>query len=279
MNSKFFSQELFLLSLATLFAVPVLILAENTEVTGADEVMEVELVKPPFLSEGEASASADGGSGKDFCQKFESGASKMDQKIAGIESKLAEKRAQTANKIGQMQAERDQKLSEERADWDAKKNKIYGNLEAKAATEEQKQALTVFKEEVDRAVSERRASVDEALAEFRSGLSQTLESRKTQVDNLVLQYKKDVAASFEKSRAACKGGSGKKTSRQDLISELKSIKDKFLLDRQGIMTTEFEAQNLALARRSAVDMAAENFKMALELAKEKLKAAFPGQDI
>jgi hypothetical protein len=45
------------------------------------------------------------------------------------------------------------------------------------------------------------------------------------------------------------------------------------------MMTEFDAANLQVIRRSAADMAVENFRMIFESAKEKLKLSFPGQDI
>lgn len=279
MNSKIFLQELFLLSSAVLFAVPAVILAENTEATGADEVMEVELTKPPFISEQEEPAAANNGSSKDFCQKFENAASKVDQKVASLESRLAEKRAQTSNKIGQMQAERDQKLSEKRSGWDAKRNEIYAKLESKAGTDEQKQAIIVFKTEIEQAVADRRIAVDKASADFRDGLRQSLENRKSKVDELILNYKKDIASAFEEARSNCQSGTGKKTVRENLVLQLRSAKEQFSSARQEIMMTEFDAANLQVIRRSAADMAVENFRMIFESAKEKLKLSFPGQDI
>lgn len=255
MNSKIFSRKIFLSAAAVFLAAPALIMAEGQPAAGGEDA------------------------GKNFCQKFESAVSKIDQKIASLESGLVEKRAQTSNKISQTQSERDQKLSESRSGWDAKRNGIYAKLESKAGTDEQKQAIAAFKVEIEQAVAARQAAVDKATADFRDGLKISLENRKSKVDELFLNYKKEIGSAFETARSSCQSGTVKKTVREDLLSDLRSVREKFSMARQEAMMAGFEASNLQVVRRSTVDMAAENFKFAFEAAKEKLRSAFPDQDI
>jgi len=264
MNFKNFFSKIFLLAAVVFFAAPVFILAEGDT---AD----------PAASSGDVINVVD--TGKNFCQRFESASSKIDQKIASLESKLAEKRAQTSNKIGQMQSERDQKLSEKRSSWDVKRNNIYTKLEAKAGNNEQKQAVIAFKVEIEQAVTVRRAAVDKAITDFRDGLKQSLERRKSKADGILLNYKNEIGSAFEKARSSCQGGTAPKTVRENLLSDLRTAKENFSLAKQGAITAGLEAGNLQGIKTAVINTALDNFRSAFEAAKNKLKGAFPGQDI
>lgn len=210
-----------------------------------------------------------------FCNLISNLASKYDQRLANRETKLEEKRTEIEDKISQRWEERDKKLAEKRDKWDANRDKHFAKLEEKAITDEQKQALLVFKQAVTIAIAARRTAVDEAIKNFRQSVEQTKINRKTEVDNLLNSFQNAIKAAFEKAETDCANDVPPVAIRSNFQAEVRTAKDKFNTDKQELEKLQTAMETLINTKREDIKKAIDDFKAAMEAAKTEFKAVFP----
>jgi hypothetical protein len=213
-----------------------------------------------------------------FCNLISNLASKYDQRVANRETKLEEKRSEIENRIAERWTERDAKLTEKRAKWDTNRDEHFAKLEEKAVTDEQKQALLVFKQAVAAAIAARRAAIDEAISNFRQGVEQAKVDRKSAADALRNAFRNSIQAAFQKAKADCDAGVDPATIRTNFRAEVKAAKDEFEIDRQELEKLQTSMEALINTRREAIKKAIDDFKAAMEKAKTDFKAAFPQEE-
>lgn len=226
--------------------VPVLIVAQNNEVTEK---------------------------AKGFCTIISGLYSKIDQRFSNAQSKLEAKREEISNRIEKRRERRDAKLEEKRARWDVNREEHFTKMEERAQTDEQKQAVVVFHRAVTEAIKARRAAIDGAIQNFRDGVDNVKLLRKSTIDEIVNNFREDVRAAFDKAESDCGSGVSPGTVRQNLHSDLKTAKEKFVNDRQSIEKLSTDMEPLIEAKREAIKKAIEDFKAVIEQARADFKAA------
>jgi len=236
-------------------------------------IAAVQLVLPSVLMAQNAQ-SADN-LAKAFCTRLSMISSELDQRFADRQAKILARQTERLNNLAERRSDRDAKLTEKRSQWDARRNQLYAKLEVKAKTDSQKQAITAFKAAVDAAVATRKAAVDAAISSFRQGLDQAIATRKAAVDAAVNAYKSAAQTTRGQALADCSAGIAAKTIRDSYRASMKAARDKFQNDKQAIDKLGETASSLALIRQQAVEKALQDFKAALETARDNLKAAFP----
>ena len=212
---------------------------------------------------------------KGFCALISNLASKYDQRVANRETKLEEKRSEIENRIAERWTQRDAKLTEKRAKWDTNRDEHFAKLEEKAVTDEQKQALLVFKQAVTAAIAARRAAINEAIDDFRRGVEQAKIDRKSAADALRNTFRNSIRAAFEKAKTDCDVGVDPATIRTNFRAEVKTAKEKFESDRQELEKLQTSMETLINTRKEAIKKAIEDFKTVMETARTEFKAAFP----
>lgn len=210
--------------------------------------------------------------GKVFCSKIESLAQKMEQRMTGKETRLSERRENRDNNIEERRQIRDERRAENRVKWDENREQHFAKLEEKAQTDAQKQAVETFKNAVNSAVQARRTAIDAAVQTFRQAIDQAIANRKSSADSAVSVFKNSVHTALEKAKTDCSNGITPATVRTNLRNELQTAKDKLNSDRQAI--EKMNVDDLAHQKNEAIKKAMDDFKVAIEAAREALKAAF-----
>ena len=215
---------------------------------------------------------------KGFCERLSDFSSRVDQRIISRDAKLGEKRDEIAGRIEERRSERDGRLEEKRGKWDENRAEHFAKLEEKAQTDEQKQAVLVFVKAIEEAIKARRLAIDKAIEDFRRAVEEAKAARKTAVDGAVSNYKNAVKTAFEKAKTDCgQEGVDTETIRENLRIDLKTARENFIKERQEIEKLKTQMEGLIIAKREAIKKAIDEFKTALDQAKEDLKAAFPGE--
>jgi hypothetical protein len=225
----------------------------------------------PFLIFAQSSSTE---SKKVFCDKIADLSAKVSQRISDQETKINEKKKEIENRILNYWVEQDAKLTEKRKGWDEGRTAQYAKLEELAATDAQKQAVTVFKEQAGAAISARRASINVAVSAFRQGLQQAKDSRKIKISATVTAYKNSVNAAFQKAQNSCASGAGAAAIRQNLVNDLRAAKEKYSSDKQSVGEIKDGVLALVTTRKTAIEKAIQDFKTAMESARFQLKTAF-----
>jgi hypothetical protein len=145
----------------------------------------------------------------------------------------------------------------------------YQNLADQTTTSQQKKAVVVFQQTVERAVQFREAALDVAMNNFRDNLDRIIETHQNAVKTAVGVYKAGYQTAVAKARDDCNKGLGSSLVRNNFNNSLKTARQNFLNDKQAL-----EKQNIQLyvdARGRSIQGALDNFQQALELAQNNLK--------
>lgn len=210
-----------------------------------------------------------------FCEKLAEMSSKLGQKISDSSAKVFEKRTEAMKNLQQKRTDLDKDILKEREGWDDNRKEFYAKIDEKADTDAKKAALLVFKNAVEKAVSDRRAAINTAQDAFRAGVDALIEDRKEAVESLVEKYKAAIQAAIANSTGDCatQGADATKI-RERLMTELKAARQQYNSDKQEIDKIGEQLKALIDARKAAFEKAKSDFKAALEKAKSDLKIAF-----
>lgn len=209
-----------------------------------------------------------------ICNRLEALSTTIEGRLTTREGRLEGKRNDRLEKLVQRFETRDSRREENRLRWDENREEHLTKLEERAADDSQKQAVAVFREAVNTAVTTRRAATDIAKQTFRDSLHQLVASRQVAVDNLITTYQQAIQTAFERAKIDCAANVEPASVRENLKNDLKEAQDKFHGDRQAIDNVGEQIQPLIDARKAAVELALQDFKSAVETAKQTLKAAF-----
>lgn len=207
-----------------------------------------------------------------LCSRITNWMDKISQDINNRENRLQEKRAEREQIMNNRREERDEKLAQIRERWEANREKQYSKLEEKAQTDEQKQAVIEFKQAVDAAIAARKAAIGAAIKTYRDGLDEAIDGRKTAADVAKAAYRNAYQVAVQKAKDDCTAGVDANQIRTTLMASLKAAREAYNSARQAIEQADVKV--LVEARQTAFKKALEDFKAAMQTARDALKAAF-----
>ena len=196
-------------------------------------------------------------------------------KVIELENKLVAKRGEQGDKIKKNYAKNEDALAEKRTEQNDKRLVGYEKLSGHAITDEQKAAVEKFQSTIEAAVIARRAAVDAAIVIYRSGLDKLITDRKAGMDAALATYKASLTAAAEKAATDCAAGIDPATARTNFKSSIETARVKYKSDREALAKIGEQVKTLGDTRKAAFEKALGDFKVALEAAKNELKAVFP----
>lgn len=236
----------------------------------------VMLLAVSFLLPVLSMAKSDNAGGKNkgvFCSRIENWIERVDQNLAKNQERLTNRQEERLQNLEKRRLQREEKLAEHREKWEQNREEQYTKLEEKAQTDAQKQAVLEFKQAVEAAISARKTAVDAAISTFRTGLDQLINNRKTATENARNAYRNAYQVAVQKAKDDCAAGVDANQIRTTFMAELKAGKDKYNSDRQAI--EKISTKTLVETRQDAFKKALNDFKAAIQAAKDELRAAFP----
>jgi len=195
--------------------------------------------------------------------RIENWIEKVDQNLVRNQERIMNKQEERLQNMEEKRLQREQKLVDFREKWEQNRERQYEKLQEIAQTDTQKQAVLEFKQTTETALTARKIAVDAAISAFRSGLDQLINNRNT-YQVAVQKAKEDCAAEVDANQV-----------RTTFMATLRAGRDKYNSDRQGIEKISTKA--LVETRQAAFKKALDDFKTAMQTAREKLRTAFPVQ--
>ncbi len=206
-----------------------------------------------------------------FCKTIEKWAGKVDQNIIDRQSKIQERQTERLQKLEEKRENRDGKLEQYREKWEEKWGEHFAKLEEKATTSAQGEALVEFKEAVKNAIAIRQAAVDAAISEYRTNLDKMIADRKTALEQAKTEYKNAYQIAVQKAKTDCANGVNPAQIKETLRASLMAAKDEYNSERKEL--EKGDVKSLVDVRQAAFKQALENFKKAMQEARDALKAA------
>ena len=210
-----------------------------------------------------------------FCLRIENWIEKVDQNLVRNQERIMNKQEERLQNMEEKRLQREQKLVDFREKWEQNRERQYEKLQEIAQTDAQKQAVLEFKQTTETALTARKIAVDAAISAFRSGLDQLINNRKTTVENAKNTYRNTYQVAVQKAKEDCAAEVDANQVRTTFMATLRAGRDKYNSDRQGIEKISTKA--LVETRQAAFKKALDDFKTAMQTAREKLRTAFPVQ--
>lgn len=209
-----------------------------------------------------------------FCSNLSKTTEKINSQFSKAQNDLKASRDRAESKAKDKSNKADAEVKKSRAKEDQTRNNIYKQLEAQAINDAQKQVVTVFKNTVEKAVSDRRVATDTTIGSFRQELDRLFDSRTLAMDTAIATYKALADAAITKAQTDCSNNVSSSTVRQNFIFSLDAARQTYrnaLKDADKLIAS---AKNLAQVKKQTIQKAHDDFKKALEQAITELKKAF-----
>lgn len=235
----------------------------------------------PALAQAESNltppTTKDASSNKQICRQAGNVNSSFSKRFTAQLGKLKSARNNRFGTLNQRWEKRDSLLTDERRRQDQNRATQFAHLEELAKTDEQKQAVKIFKDAIAAAMKTRRDALDSAITAFRDAFKKAIDDRNTAIDSAVSVYKTAVADAFAKAKTDCANSLEGKDVKTALRDALKTARDTFAADRGSVEKINTSLQDLNIARNEAIKKAWDDFDAARQAAKQELAKAFPQQ--
>lgn len=208
-----------------------------------------------------------------FCSRIENWIERINQNIAKNQERITNRQEERLQNMEEKRLQRENRLTDFREKWEINREKQYEKLAEMAQTDAQKQAVLEFKQAVEAALIARKSAIDTAISAFRTGLDQLINNRKTAIENTQNAYRNVYQVAVQKAKDDCVAGVDANQIRTTFMATLRVGRDKYNNDRQVIEKISTKA--LVEARQTAFRKALDDFKTAMQAAKDKLRTAFP----
>ncbi len=242
-----------LVAVIFLFCVPVFAHAEDTSVRPGKK-------QPPTT----------------FCTSIDKVSAKISADILLQETRYANKEAERAQKLAAHIGERDRGRIDARFIWDSAHDSVFAKLKGRAKNPTEAAAIEKFKTQVDHAVYARRASVDNTFAEFNADLDRAIHERQTAIDTATTTFRDARERALSDAKGDCLTGVAPSDVRTHYVSALKSAKNSFQESIKNVLKRDNTLPPLIQKRAKALAAAEDAFKVALDAARQELKASFSG---
>ncbi|MCX6790900.1 MAG: hypothetical protein NTV62_01755, partial [Candidatus Gribaldobacteria bacterium] len=176
-----------------------------------------------------------------FCDKLFERAEQVEKQITQRQDQIIGKQTEANYTLELNRQQRDQLLENKRKEWEQERLGYYKNLESQAVTSQQKQAVVVFQQTIERAIKNRELALDTAMENFRNSLDQIVEIRQGAVNTAVGVYKAGYQAAIAKARDDCNKGTATNLIRKSFNNNLQKARQDFLDDKQAL-----EKQNIQI---------------------------------
>lgn len=207
-----------------------------------------------------------------FCADLPSIARTLNQRIADRQSDILAKQASQMSRLFERRNSRDNRLVEKRSQWEALRAKQFEKIRVRADSDNERQAVDDFRDEVESAVKAKNEAYDALRRDFRDKVDGAMQERKNRIKTAVESYKSAVKKALGKASADCRDGADGRSVRQALRSQLKSAREKFAGEKNEIQKINLEG--LAAEKREAINKIRDDFRGDIERAKDYLKYVF-----
>lgn len=207
------------------------------------------------------------------CATLKQIAANITAQVLTREKNLNKNNGGVLQKLATAQNKRSELVTAQRANQDKFKKTTYARLDAVAKTETQKQAVAEFKNAIDRAENARRAALDKAAVSFRAGTQDVLDRRKRAGESAVTEFKNAIAGHTRAAENNCNSGNINPVPiRAALRSNVVSAQSQLINQRRTInQNAKSSLDALIRTRKQATQKAADDFKAALEQARDDFK--------
>lgn len=207
-----------------------------------------------------------------FCTNIDAWAQRFAQQVNQNNSKLSDKKAEIKNRLTIKRSEIEDKLTALRADWDAKRSAKMVQLQNRELTEQQRQAINDFQNQINAAISARRNTFNQALNTFQNRTQEINEEQKQAIISAGNTYREAVRIAAQQAKEACTAGTDPLTVRNNFQQAVKTA--------QETMKTSIEASKKQTAlqtalsnKKQALQDAVTTFQNLMEQAKNQLRQA------
>lgn len=215
--------------------------------------------------------------GKAFCDKIIDVSQRAVNRIIQRETQIEQNFLERLNNVTSRLSGIQEKIDSKRIKWQENRSKFYEKIGQKAKNDSQKQALANLKQEIDQAITERKAMIDQARIDFRASFEEAVGARHQAVIQALNDYKADLEAAYNKAKADCEQGLTAKTLKEALARALKVGKDKLQEAKTQIDSFGDLLAPIVQARNEAIKKAQDDFRAIVSSAKEEFKAAWGSQ--
>ncbi|MEP7162430.1 MAG: hypothetical protein ABI747_01560 [Candidatus Moraniibacteriota bacterium] len=236
----------------------------NSEVLKNINLEKVPLVKLPPAKAKNTEA---------FCADFTSTQAKIAKEFSEKRGKLDVFLKDKDQNLDDERNARDAKLEEARSKADQRRSEWYLRLEARAKTDDEKDAVTKFKQTVEKAVENRRESIDDAIADFRKSVDSALTSRQSSMETTRDAFQAAMDVALEQVKTDCDNNLTTVNIKKKFKDNLKVARAKLSSDKTNLDKVHDDIQTLATARRTIIKKAQVDFDAALASATAELKRA------
>lgn len=210
----------------------------------------------------------------EFCSKFDSKSTTISKEVDSRKSKVDKARVERNDKFGSVQTKWAQKVSEFRTKEDQRREENFKVLDSNAKTDEQKAAVSIYKEAVLAAVSARQAGHEANQKTFVDGVNATTASHRVTVDGQRSTFTSAVSTALANAKASCVAGSSADEVKTKLQADLKVAKENYKTARKSDDKVKNKIKELNEQRKAADKKVNETFKTATQEAREVLKKVF-----
>jgi len=206
-----------------------------------------------------------------LCARIESQVSNLVSKVSDRVGKVGTAHADKESQLNNAWSKFDSDQKNSRGQEDANLSARFSKLEEMGKTDVQKQAISTFEVAVKSALEAKRAAMDAAVKTFHDNVDNLMNSRKTVVSNNLSVLETTFQAAGNKVKSDCAAGTNAKTVRTEFLSAVKEAQKNY--DTAKKNQDDFSSQMKALTRgkQAAFDKAKNDFKSAMEQARNALK--------
>ncbi|HBO16491.1 MAG: Chromatin assembly factor-1 p180 subunit [Candidatus Moranbacteria bacterium GW2011_GWE2_35_2-] len=211
-----------------------------------------------------------------ICDRMEELEGKIQTKLKTRSENRQQFRIESEKQLEAKLQEREDELTQRRQVRDQYRSEFYARLQERVNNQQQKDAVSEFKNVVENAVNTRREAVDDALDIFHDGVQQAVDSRKTSIDNLITEYGKNREQLTAEVRKFCETSGDAVKARQTLQNRLQQAREEFKVDQKEVSSVGDTVKELAQIKNEAIRKASEVFMSVLKDAQEKLQTELGG---
>ncbi len=215
---------------------------------------------PTFVYAEEATTSTNLGTGSHFCASLDVATQKIAQNLLEKEDKYANKEKDREVRLGEKSSARERSKQSVRLDTDAKHDRVFAKLIEHATSEKEKAVIEKFRQELDNAISTRRASVDAAVTTFNTESARLIATRTHDIDTATTTLRNATMKAGNIAKANCKNGLAGTTVRTRYTRDLKNARIQFQADVASALKRNERIAELINNRDTDVKSAVDEFK-------------------
>lgn len=195
-------------------------------------------------------------------------ANRVSDRVGRVDSDKGDKVSKLNDAWSKFEGDRQNSRDKEDTNLSARLSK----LSETGRTDAQKQAIAVFQAAVQNALQAKRTAIDAATKVFHDGVDNLMNSRNAAVSSTLLALKAAFQTASDKVKADCAAGVNAKTVRTTFLNAVKNAQKSYDAAKKSQNDFSFQMKALTDAKQVAFKKAQDDFKSAVNQAKNALKA-------